>query len=171
MLGAWPQAVYGDDSVRLGPHDVRTVFYIAKSRNSVQVHYGLRLDIACRPVGSSPVFAYWSRARPTGREAARLDGVARRLYGVSDKQKVQVGSTGGHVQMHVRALESVVVDIQISRTARGCVAVPTTTISGERAQLQSAYLKVGRLGLNVEYVDVIGSRITNGARVVQRIRS
>lgn len=170
-LTALPYGASADDSVRLGAHDVATVFYIAKSENNVQVHYGVRLDEACRPVGSSPVFAYWSRQRAAGRQAARLDGMARRLYGVSEKQNVQVKSTGGRVQMHVRALERVAVDIEIEKTPSGCAAVPTTKIGAERAQLESAFLKIGRFGMSVDYVDVIGSRLANGARVVQRIRS
>lgn len=170
-LAALPHAASADESVQLGAYDVPTVFYIAKSENGVQVHYGLRLDAACRPVGKNPVFAYWSRPRRTHREAARLDGIARRLYGANEHQKVQAGSTGGHVQMYVRTLDKVVVDIDVSKTASGCVAVPTTKISGERAKLQSAYLKIGRLGLSVDYVDVIGNRLANGTRVVQRYRS
>lgn len=164
-------AARADDTVRFDAHDVRTVFYVGKQQNHSEVHYALRLDAACRPVGNTPVFAYWLRRRAAGDQTARLDGMAQRLYGASEQQKVQRSSSGGRVQMHVRALEDVVVDIDIQQGEQGCVAVATTRIAGQRAKLQSALLKVGRFGLSVDYVDIIGSRVADGARVVQRIRS
>src|SRR5437660_6247311 len=38
---------------------VPSVFFIAKSENKNQVHYGIHLDEACTPAGGAPVFAYW----------------------------------------------------------------------------------------------------------------
>ncbi|HTB75350.1 MAG TPA: hypothetical protein VK762_19000, partial [Polyangiaceae bacterium] len=35
---------------------VRSVFFVAKSENRNEVHYGIALDPACGPVGASPVF-------------------------------------------------------------------------------------------------------------------
>ena len=169
---AWaPQLARAEGSVTFGPNDVHSVFHVAKSENQNQVHYGLRLDAACRPVGKRPVFAYWSRYRATGRVDAPLEGLGTRFYGASDEQKVQVGSTGGSVRMYVKALDRVLVDIAIARTDKGCVAVPTTKIQGEPASLTRAYLQLGRFGLSVKYVDLLGTRVRDRARVVQRIES
>lgn len=165
-----PHTARADGAVEFGPNDVRTVFYIAKSENKVEVHYGLRLDAACRPVGKAPVFGYWSRPRTGYRSTGALDGVGKRYYAASDAQKVEARATGGHVQMYVKALQKVVVDIDIQKTPQGCVAVPTTTINRERAQLSRAYLQFGSLGMSVKYVDIVGSRLATGARVVQRIQ-
>jgi hypothetical protein len=166
-----PTLARAEGAVEFGPHDVRSVFHVAKSENQNQIHYGLRLDAACRPVGKQPVFAYWSRHRTTGRVDAPLEGLGRRFYGASDEQKVSAGSTGGVVRMHVKALERVVVDIDIERTANGCVAVPTTIIQGERASLSRAFLQLGRFGLSVKHVDLVGTRVRDRARVAQRIDS
>ncbi len=166
-----PRLAQAEASVRFGPNDVRSVFHVAKSENQNQVHYGLRLDASCRPVGKRPVFAYWSRYRATGRVDAPLEGLGTRFYGASDEQKVRVGSTGGQVQMYVKALERVRVDITIERTANGCAASATTTIQGERASLTRAYLQLGRFGLSVKYVDLLGTRVRDRARVVQRLES
>lgn len=156
--------------VTFGPHDVHSVFHVAKSENQNQVHYGVRLDAACRPAGKNPVFAYWSTYRPTGRVPKPLEGLGQRFYGASDEQKVEAGSTGGHVRMHVKALERVLIDIAISRGESGCVAVPTTLINGERANLSRAYLQLGRFGLSVQYVDLMGTRTRDGAPTTQRVK-
>jgi hypothetical protein len=166
-----PKLTHAEEAVKFGPHDVHSVFHVAKSENQNQVHYGLRLDAACRPLGKRPVFAYWKRHRSTGQVDAPLEGLGRRFYGASDEQKVHVGTTGGRVQMHVKALDRVLVDIAIQQTASGCVAVPTTLINGERANLWRAYLQLGRFGMTVKYVDVMGTRPHDGARVVQRLES
>ena len=168
-LALAPQRVRAEDAVTFGPHDVRSVFHVAKSENQNQVHYGLRLDAACRPLGKRPVFAYWSRQRASGRVDAPLEGLGQHFYGASDEQRVRTGTTGGHVQMYVKALERVTVEISVQQTASGCVAVPTTLINGERASLSRAYLKLGRFGLSVAYVDVVGTRLRDGARIVQRV--
>jgi len=165
-----PQLCHAEDAVKFGPHDVHSVFHVAKSENRNEVHYGLRLDAACRPVGKRPVFAYWKRHRSTGQVDAPLEGLGRHFYGASDRQNVRMDERGGHVQMHVKALERVVVDIAVQKTERGCVALPTTLINGERATLSRAYLQLGRFGLSVKYVDVMGTRPRDGARVVQRVK-
>jgi hypothetical protein len=166
-----PRLTHAEEAVLFGPNDVHSVFHVAKSENQNQVHYGLRLDASCRPLGKRPVFAYWKRHRTTGQVDAPLEGLGRRFYGASDEQKVQVGTTGGRVQMHVKALDRVLVDIAITKTANGCMALPTTTINGERAHLSRAYLQLGRFGMTVKYVDVMGTRPRDGARVVQRLES
>jgi hypothetical protein len=164
-----PRFARAEEVVAFGPYDVHSVFHVAKSENQNQVHYGLRLDAACRPVGAQPVFAYWKRHRASGRVDAPLEGIGQRFYGASEKQSVQAGPMGGRVRMHVKALDRVIVDIAIQKTASGCVAVPTTLINGERANLSRAYLQLGRFGLSVKYVDVVGTRTRDGMRIAQRM--
>jgi hypothetical protein len=45
--------------VAVATRAVQSIFFIAKSENKNQVHYGIRLDEACSPAGDSPMFAYW----------------------------------------------------------------------------------------------------------------
>jgi hypothetical protein len=59
-----------DDIVQFAPPDVRSVFFIAKSQNRNQVHYGIRLDRECNPIGTRPVFAYWRMFENQGEGAS-----------------------------------------------------------------------------------------------------
>jgi hypothetical protein len=155
-------------SVSFGPSDVRSVFYVAKSENKNQVHYALRLDSACRPLTKKPVFAYWRRHRDSGSVDAPLEGAGVRVYGASDDQKVQVAASGGSVEMYVKALKRVRIQIRIEKTAKGCTATPMVTILKERARLSYAFLQLGRFGLTVKHVDVIGFRERDGKRITER---
>lgn len=165
----WSAPVQGAAGrVAFGPHDVRSVFYVAKSQNQNQVHYGVHLDGACRPVGKRPVFAYWRRLRDGRRVDGPLEGAGLRVYGASDDQTVTTSKEGGRVSMYVKALKQVRIDIATKKGAEGCEATATTTIQGQPAKLSHAYLQLGLLALRVKYVDVVGHRLADGKRVSQR---
>lgn len=156
------------DTVAFGPNDVRSLFYVAKSENQNQVHYGLRVDADCRPVGKSPVFAYWRRLRKGVRYDEPLLSPGTRLYGASDDQKVSVAKTGGQVKMYVKALKRLPISVAVDKSNGTCKSSSLVTLKGDAAQLSYAYLQLGRLGLTVKYVDVIGYRVRDGAKVVQQ---
>lgn len=156
--------------VAFGPHDVRSVFHVRKSENQNQVHYGLRLDSACRPVGAQPVFGYWRRLKRGVRVDEPLVGAGTRVYGPSEKQKVSTTSDGRRVQMYVKALERLQIEIDVSKAANGCKATATTRLRGARARLSHAFLQLGTLGLRVKYVDVYGQRLSDGAQLTERFQ-
>jgi hypothetical protein len=154
-----------------GPHDVRSAFYVSKSENDNQVHYAVRADASCHPVGARPVFAYWRRLKQGARVDAALEGLGTRFYGASDTQTVSHTEGGGRVRMFVKALKQVPVDITLTRRADGkCEARATTTIAHAPARLDHAHLQLGRFGLTVRYVDVVGFRQSDGARVSERLK-
>ena len=155
-------------SVAFGPNDVRSVFHVRKSENQNQVHYGLRLDSACRPVGAQPVFGYWRRLKRGVRVDEPLVGAAVRVYGPSDKQEVAERDGSSRVQMYVKALERLPIEIDVSKSASGCRAIATTRLRGVRARLSHAFLQLGALGLRVKYVDVYGERVSDGAKLTER---
>jgi Domain of unknown function (DUF4833) len=156
-------------SVLFGPHDVHSVFHVAKSENQNQVHYALHLDAACKPMGKRPVFAYWQRLRDGKRIDDQLTGIGTTVYGASDEQKVVTANTGGsNIEMFVKALKTVRITIAVEKTAQGCKAVPYTTILKERARLSHAFLQLGSWGLTVKYVDVVGFRVSDGKRLAER---
>lgn len=155
-------------NVLFGPHDVHSVFHVAKSENQNQVHYALHLDAACKPMGTRPVFAYWQRLREGKRVDDQLTGIGTTVYGASDEQKVVRGTNKSNVEMFVKALKAVRISIEIEKTAQGCKAVPYTTILKQRARLSHAFLQLGALGLTVKYVDVVGFRISDGQRIAER---
>ncbi len=156
--------------VAFGPHDVRSVFHVEKSENQNQVHYAIRLDRLCRPIDDNPVFAYWRRFKRGVRVDEPLEGLGRRVYGASDDQQVISHARGGYVNMYVRAVKQVPIDISVQQTNSGCQAVATTSIRGERARLSHAFLQLTRFGLGVSYIDVFGERLRDGARVRERLR-
>jgi hypothetical protein len=160
--------VHAASDVSFGPNDVRSVFYVSKSENQNQVHYAVRLDTSCRPVGPQPVFAYWRRLRKGSRIDEPLVGAGTRVYGASDVQRVTTSANGGTVQTFVKALDRVRIEVRSERGPKGCTATATTAIKGARAKLSHAYLQLGTLGLRVKYVDVHGYRISDGAKLTQR---
>jgi hypothetical protein len=155
-------------AVAFGPHDVRSAFYVAKSENRNQVHYAVRVDPECRPLGARPVFAYWQRLREGKRVDEPLVGLGTRFYGASDEQRVSPGRTGGQVDIFVKALPRLHIQIAIEKTDRGCRAVAFTSIAGARARLSHAFLQLARLKLKLKYVELVGERL-DGTGVTERI--
>jgi hypothetical protein len=157
------------DGVSFGPHDVRSVFHVAKSENGNQVHYALRLSDTCQPLGKQPAFAYWRRARTKGFIEAPLEGMGRFVYGASDDQVVESGPDGTRVRFYVKALERVSIEVHVQKGPSGCTTSTTTTLSGKRIRLSYAFVQLGGLGLRVKYVDVVGYG-ADGVRVTERMR-
>jgi hypothetical protein len=167
-LSPFTRTAAAGEVVSFGAYDVRSMFYVAKSENQNQVHYAIRLDADCKPLKKQPVFAYWKRLRKGVRYDEPLLPPGTRLYGASDDQQVQLAKLGGQVKMYVKALKRLPIDISVAKVNGTCKATSIVTIKGEPAQLRYAYLQLGRLGLTVKYVDVIGYRLRDGAKVVQQ---
>lgn len=151
-----------------GPYDLRSTFYVGKSENQNQVHYGLRLDAQCRPVGKRPVFAYWQRLKSGKRVDGELDGLGSNVYGASEEQKVVATSAGSRVEIFVKALKKVRITIEVQKGPSACQAVAYTTILGQRARLSHAFIQLGMLGVLPKYVDVVGYRLGDGKRLAER---
>jgi Domain of unknown function (DUF4833) len=167
--GASVRPAAAADPLTFGKHDVRSMFYVAKSENQNQVHYAMHVDAECKPQKKDPVFAYWRRLRKGVRYDEPLLPPGTRLYGASEGQTVVPGaSSGGHVKMFVKALKRVPIDIEVAKVNGVCKATSLVTLKGQRAHLSYAYLQLGRMGLTVKYVDVIGYRVNGGAKVVQQ---
>jgi hypothetical protein len=156
------------DDVTFGPHDVRSMFYVAKSENQNQVHYGLRVDANCKPRKDDPVFAYWRRLKKGVRYDEPLVPPGTRLYGASDDQSVQQTSNGGQIKMYVKALKRLPIEIKVEKVGTTCQTTATVVLKGARARLSYAFLQLGRFGLTVKYVDVVGYREKDGSKVVQQ---
>lgn len=164
----WPRAANAA-AVLFGPHDVRSVFHVKKSENQNQVHYALHLDETCKPMGKRPVFAYWQRLRNGKRIDDQLTGLGTTVYGASEAQKVLPQKAGGAtVEMFVKALKNVRITIDVRKTPKGCSATAYTTIQKQKARLSHAYLQLGSWGLTIKYVDVVGYRLSDGARLAER---
>lgn len=157
-----------DDIVQFGPADVRSVFFIAKSQNRNQVHYGIRLDRECSPVGIRPVFAYWRMFENQG-EPEPLLGTETPAYGLDDAQEIVNGPDTSHVRVRLRAFRDRPLVVTVTRRGAQCEAEASTTIAGANAKLDSLYVKL-RWPFGVEYVLVRGSRSVGGRWVEERIQ-
>jgi hypothetical protein len=149
------------------PGDIPSVFFIAKSQNKNQVHYGIRLDRSCRPSGERPVFAYWRMLENHG-ELEPLLPIETSAYGLLDEQPVEARAPGETtVNVGLRALADRRVTILVRRGAAGCEATATTTVGGMAARLRFAYVHVV-WPFGIDYILLRGRR-GDGAVPVEEI--
>ncbi len=152
-----------------GGCDVRSVFFVAKSENKNQVHYGIHLDRSCAPAGDHPVFAYW-RMFERGPEAIEpVLPVELQAYGVLDQQVVSRGEGGGLVRVTVAALHDRVVTIDTAPGGDGCVATAKTSVGGVPASLWSVYVRL-KWPFGVDSLTLAGRALADGRIVEERIR-
>ena len=166
LIGTSVQA----QAVPFGTYDVHSAFYVAKSENQNQVHYGVRLDAQCRPLQDAPVFAYWRRLRASARVDEPLEGLGVYVYGASDEQEVRTTSAGSTIALHVKALKQVPITLEVTRSADGCTVVPYLTLNGERARLSHAFVQLGPWGVRPRYVEVVAFRERDGVEIRERYR-
>ncbi len=147
---------------------VRSVFFVAKSENRNEVHYGVALDSACVPVGASPVFAYWRmRERgPLATEPLLSREVA--AYGVGDPQKVERGDRGGRVVFRLNALPRRSIAIDAAPDGATCSATARAMIGGTAAALTSVFVQL-RWPFGVDYLELSGRTGANGRVVNERV--
>jgi hypothetical protein len=156
-----------DDTIQFGPADVKSVFYIAKSQNRNQVHYGIRLDRECNPVGRRPVFAYWKMFENQGALEPLL-GTEGPAYGLDDMQEIENTGDVSRVRVRLRAFRDRPVLVSVTRNGDQCAAEASTTIAGANARLDSMYVKL-RWPFGIEYVLLRGSRIPDGRWLQERL--
>lgn len=153
-----------------GPHDIETLFYIAKSDNRDRVDYGMRLDGMCRPVGEDAVFPYWRNLEHTPVTRHALGFLARMAYGVSYQETARTTSSGADHGLRLKQVDRTIW-VTTSRAADGrCTALVRSNIGGvENAELLSIYVKLGG-PLSVDYVDVKGRDLATGQALFERMK-
>lgn len=153
-------------AMALGGHDVPTVFFIEKSENRNQIHYGIRLDAQCRPVGTSPVHAYWRDLEEGPSVTSPLLGREQPAYGIG-VQYARASEQGGTVRMRLRAYPSRVVVIETGPVPGACAARALTTIAGQRARLVRIFAQIGFL--SVDHIVLHGRTLAGGRAVQERL--
>ena len=148
---------------------VRSVFFVAKSENRNQVHYGVALDGSCTPVGAAPVFAYW-RMRERG-PLATEPLLSREVpaYGVAEPQQVERGEMGGRVIFRLNALPRRAIAIDAAADGPACIATARAVIGGTAAALTSVFVQL-RWPFGVDYLELSGRAIQDGRVVRERLR-
>jgi hypothetical protein len=138
-------------------NDVRSVFYISKSENGNQVHYGIKLNQNCLPANNRPVYVYWLM------ESGKTEGIVPVLetpaYGIGS-QKV----FGNNVNIVLNGLKN-----------RGVEQIRlASSKSGGRCQVK-AYTEINNVEKQFSrvHIDLVATKqnpLTRGAlagRIVQ----
>jgi hypothetical protein len=147
---------------------VRSVFFVAKSENRNEVHYGIALDSACRPVGVSPVFAYWQMRERGPLATEPLLSREVPAYGVSEPQRVDRAERGGRVVFTLKALPKRAIAIDAAPDGAGCIATAKIVIGGTAAALTSVFVQL-RWPFGVDYLELSGRAIPDGRRLRERL--
>lgn len=151
-----------------GERDVVSLFFIAKSENRNQVHYGVHLDASCAPVGPAPVFGYWRMLEhgPTATEPLLAREV--RAYGFAGERVMAREAQGGRVLVLLAALAQRPIVVETLASGSTCVATATTAIGGVPAALGSVFAQL-RWPFGVDSLTLTGRALADGHVVRERV--
>jgi hypothetical protein len=146
---------------------VEPLLAVRKNTGVNRVEYGVRVDEACRPAGSAPIYPYfrWLTRGPNLRRELSL--MEARAYGVKE-QKVRRTERGGSVSFALRALPARWMHLEVKAAAGGCAARVLMKIGGHNARLLDVYLVLTG-PLNIDHVEVTGHKLVDESRVIERI--
>ncbi len=149
-----------------GDRAIESVFFVAKTENRNQVHYGVRVDDACVPLGEAPVFAEWRMFEEGPNARAPMLSREQRLYGLGTQTVIR-RADGGAVVTTLRAVSSRPITVETSRDRRGvCVAKAVTRIDGAAATLSSVFVVLRGFGVDAI---VLSGRRDGGTVASERI--
>ncbi|MCK8503149.1 DUF4833 domain-containing protein [Myxococcus fulvus] len=133
-----------------------SAFFLSRSENRNQVHYAVRLDEACHPVGNKPVRVYWRMLERGESEVEDLLGVEQPAYGLEDAQQVELTPDGGRVRIRLRAFADRPIDLTTTQVqGGGCAVQAWTKFSAGPAQLLHIFVKTS-WPLSVDFVRLDG---------------
>jgi hypothetical protein len=145
-----------------------SVFHIAKSENRNQVHYGVRLDDECRPVGASPVYGYWRDFEVGPNARSELLDREQPAYGLTRPRFVEQKDEGGTVSIGLRGFPDRSIRIETFRDGNTCRARALTKIGGQVAVLHNIYVELGML-FSIDFVIVKGLRLPDGRPIQEKV--
>ncbi|RYZ45660.1 MAG: DUF4833 domain-containing protein [Myxococcaceae bacterium] len=123
------------------PLPSQSAFFLSRSENRNQVHYALRLDEDCRPVGTRPVQVYWRMLERGTSEVEELLGVEQPVYGLEDPQPVEATAEGWRVRVRLRAFPSRPIDITTARVGGNCQVQAWTKLGNSVCRLEHVFVK------------------------------
>jgi hypothetical protein len=147
---------------------VSSVFFVAKSENRNQVHYGVRLDADCVPAGPQPVFAYWRMLEQGPRATEPLLSREQGAYGIAEQRVLDRRPDGGRVLVRLGALPDRPIAVETSRSEGACRADATTVIGGTPASLTRVFAQL-RWPFGVDYLELTGRSLSDGRPVRERL--
>lgn len=143
-----------------------SVFHIDRNKNRNQVHYGVHLDAACRPIPPEPMYNYWVRREEDPVEIRPLWYFQQAAYGFQ-KQHVE---SDGRVEVRLRALPDRQLVVRAASVDGKCKAETFITIAGKQAYLDKVFVfaEEGLLLPTVRYIELFG-RTNDGLAVYEKI--
>jgi hypothetical protein len=147
---------------------VQSIFHIAKSENRNQVHYAVKVDAACKPMGDRPVYGYWRELERGPTVTSPLLDHEQRAYGVNEPRSIRQLASSAEISMTLRAFPERPLIVQVFRSGSRCVARTVTMMQGQSALLQSIYIDLGFL-FSVNYALLSGVRVQDGQGVQEKL--
>jgi hypothetical protein len=167
VLAARPLAAAGPATPASG-NPVRSVFFISKSENRNQVHYGVKVDAQCRPDGQRPMYGYWRDFEDGPNATSPLLDHEQSAYGLTAPRFVHRTESGGQIRIGLRGFPDRPLTIETFRAGNFCRARAMTTIARDSAVLRSIYVELGFL-FSIDYVLVRGQRVADGRPVQEKV--
>jgi hypothetical protein len=123
--------------------DINSIFFISKSDNGNQVHYGVQTDPDCSLKTSKPVYPYWKLQN--GR-LERLLAIEVPAFGIASQSV-----SGNEVVMEVngfkgRGIAKPIIFRSTQSANQGCQISAFTNINGEVTQLLKVHIDLTRSG-------------------------
>jgi hypothetical protein len=147
---------------------VQSIFHIAKSENKNQVHYAVKVDADCKPVGTKPIYGYWRELERGPQITSALLDREQRAYGVNEPRSIRQLAGSAEILVSLRAFPERPLVVQVFQNAGRCVARTVTQINGQSALLQSIYIDIGFL-FSINYAQLTGVRVQDGQRVQEKV--
>jgi hypothetical protein len=167
LLAAVTVCVAADASPRFGANDIRTLFFIGKSDDHNEVHYGIHLAPDCTPIGDEPIFAYWRQVEQGPNVFDDLNLLDRTVYGVRRQTVLKRTPEETRIQMTLRATSDRSVTIIVNRRDGKCVSDAVAAIQGRPAHLERIFVHVAGL-FKVDWIEIRGT--SGGNVVVERVK-
>jgi hypothetical protein len=147
---------------------VQSIFHIAKSENKNQVHYAVKVDARCKPVGTQPIYGYWRELERGPKVTSPLLDHEQRAYGVNEPRSIRQLANSAEILVSLRAFPERPLIVQVFQAEGRCVARTVTQIQKQSALLQSIYIDLGFL-FSVNYALLTGVRVQDGQRVQEKV--
>jgi hypothetical protein len=169
LLAADPPTARVASAARALPgNPVQSVFFISKSENRNQVHYGVRVDARCRPHGPRPVYGYWRDFEDGPTATSRLLDHEQSAYGLTAPRWVRPAQEGGQIRIGLRGFPDRPLTIETFRAESSCRARAHTIIARAPAVLRSIYVELGFL-FSIDYVLVRGHSAADGRPLQEKV--
>ena len=143
-----------------------SVFHIDRNKNRNQVHYGIRIDANCKPVGDEPVYNYWLRLENDPPVTQPIKFFQQAAYGFS-RQNIE---KDGRIEVRLRALPDRQIVMRLTVVGGVCKAGAFLTIDGVEAHLEKVFVFAdeGLFLPSVRYIELFG-RSNDGHSVYEKI--